>query len=335
MMFTHFSVNTSQQFRLRANFDKWRNMAKTARVTTNIVSKISQINNKHISARYRASLLILTHALQKCSHKVLMTSFKQLVASSVMLFTLQKSAIIPHSLSHNASLQDIREEVRSKTPEAATRKSLNNLKVPYLPLKRDTASMHPVEREFWAEKKKEEDKEFNTTLHLELPSRLNISGFSQESNEGGIANHDRLVGTGSSIVARYGRKSSNGSRENLDHDTLSRSPKHLSFIQYRVNLMEKGSGKKKGKKPEMSERTVNFLKEFEANKYLNQRKNKNDALNKSDIASSTRKSKYNRDSANQTFHYNRPANNSFVTNENLGESFSLKNTEDFFKKSAK
>ena len=331
MMFTLFSVNTSHKFRLRANFDKWRNMAKTARVTTNIVSKISKINNKHISARYRASILILTHVLQKCSQKVLMSSFKQLVASSVMLFTLQKSAIIPHSLSHNASLQDIREEVRSKTPDAATHKSLNNLKVPYLPLKRDTASIHPIEREFWAEKKKEEDKEFNTTLHLELPSKLNISGFSQESNEG-IANHERLVGTGSSIVARYGRKSSMGSRENLDNDTLSRSPKHLSFIQYRVNLIEKGSGKKKGKKPEMSKRTVNFLKEFEANKYLNQRKNKGDALNKSDIASSTRKSKYNRDLGNQTFHYNRPANNSFATNENLGESFSLKNTEDFFKK---
>ena len=306
------NYKATQHSKVKNSFDKWKNLGITAKLSKNMVSKMTGLNKKHCSVRYKSSSTILARILQKHSHKLLASSFKHLAASSVSYIMIHKSDILP-ATSLNASIHDIQDDYRSKTPdEKASRQSYNKLKVPYLPLQRDPHGIHPLERRLYYEQREKEER--HQRLSQEQHNRSQLSGISAESRGGSRQNSHKKSG-GKSIG-------------NIEDEY--KSSKHLSFIQYRENLMDKGYEEiSPEKKPVMSEKTKSFLREFEVSKYLNQRKNKVEVLNKSDIGLNSKYKLNDESFGNRRRYYSKPVNNSFTGDENWNEKMLFKSTDSF------
>jgi len=289
-----------------------------------MITKMTGLNKKHCSARHKSSLMILARILNKHSHKLLASSFKHLAASSVSYIMIHKSDILP-ATSLNASIQDIKDDYRSRTPEdKGTRSSYNRLKVPYLPLQKDPHGIHPLERRLYHEQREKEEKNYHKISHEKL-NKSHLSGKSPESIRGSskkyIDHSERKKGSN--------RKEKGGNTN--ENEYRSRSPKHLSFIQYRENFIDKGFDEvSPEKKHVMSDKTKNFLKEFEISKYLNQRKSsKADALNKSDLAANSKYKANDEGFGNRMRYYSKPVNNSFTGDEHWNEKILFKSTDNF------
>jgi len=92
-------------FGLREGFMKWKAFSVQSKMAHNALKKILKINHKHITARYSASSLLLSHLVKKRSKELLSLSFKQLAYYSISQNNnLNKPAILNNSNKTNTTL---------------------------------------------------------------------------------------------------------------------------------------------------------------------------------------------------------------------------------------
>jgi len=305
-------MHNSQRLQTRTSFHKWKSLATRAKLSSNVIAKMANVNRRHLSARFQASFLILEHRMRKYCQRLLLSSFKTLLASSVLLSPLQKSLVSGRFL---MSSVESKGPQRSVTPDKIIqqRKS-DTLKVPYLPLRSTSQPRSHAERD-----------QGHQLLQLDLNSRHNRNLENDFLNTQKLPENSQVVfGEGNSLRSSIDFKG-------MGDEFFSRSPKRRSFMQYQENLLKSNEKPERNKKPLMSEKTKNFLNEFESNKFLKNKRNRTENLNKSDIGLiGSKQTSVDESLSSQNYRfYNKPINNSFNGDDNWNDKIILRHDNSF------